>query len=174
MPILGNTIWLQRASAPSGLYLYANGVIETAVSGGLEAVKINGSTGTWTITNENNILTFYDRFTSGVTATTVLFRTVNKIDLESYNTLTLVVESLTTATQRPTVVGLFAADPSGETNTWSSQAAALESIPVTSTQETITIDISTIPRSSTYYIGCGLYGRSSSPATLNISAFYLT
>ena len=173
-PVIGNPLWLRKSAAPSGLYLYANGVIETAVSGGLEAVKINGSTGSWTITNENNILTFYDRYTSGTTATTVLFRTVNKIDLGSYTKLTLVVESLTTATQRPTVLGLFAADPTGETNTWNTKSAALESIPVTSTQETIEIDISTIPRSSTYYIGCGLYSRSGNPATLNISAFYLT
>ena len=92
MPVIGNPIWLRRAAAPSGLYLYANGVIETAVSGGLVAVKINGSTGTWTITNANNILTFYDQFTSGTTATTVLFRTVNKIDLGSFTKLTLVVD----------------------------------------------------------------------------------
>ena len=157
-----------------GLYLYANGVIETAVSGGFEAVKINGSTGTWTITNANNILTFFDRFTSGATATTVLFRTVNKIALGTYTTLTLVVESLTTATQRPTVLGLFAADPSGETNTWNNQAAALAEIPVSSSQETITINIASLSRSNTYYIGCGLYSRSGSPATLDISAFYLT
>ena len=173
MSVWGDPVWLY-GGAPSGLYLYADGVIETAVSGGFTYVKTRGTNGNFSITNSNNILSFYDQYTGGGTATTVLYRTANKIDLGSYTTLTLVVESLTTATQRPTVVGLFTADPSGETNTWASQAAALESISVTSTQTTVTLDISSISRSDTYYIGCGLYGRSGSPATLNISAFYLT
>lgn len=89
----GNPLWIVKGGSSGAFYLYNRGRIEQTVSGGLHTTKVRGSTGSYDLVNANGVLTASVSYTSGNAGLSILYWTVNKVDISDYNALHIYVNS---------------------------------------------------------------------------------
>ena len=173
----GNPLWIMRGKPSGGFYLYYRGFMETAVSGGLHAAKIRGSTGSYDFVNANGVLTASVSYTSGSAGLSILYWTANKVDISNYNTLRLYLDSVVWASGSTSQAvkprfGILSATPDlvDLRDSW-----FVDHVKMTSGGDReYALDIAKY--SGEYYIGFGLFAGSAQPKRANavISSIWLS
>lgn len=151
--ILGNPLMLGGGSGKR-LYLYHEGEIHNVIS-----QKKSGSTGSFSLTNTNNVLEAKVVYSSGQYAINCYFGTPDKIDITDYNRLVINIKSATHQSQTggATRIGLlnnFATSGLNEINRWSWGPLIVMNYGITTPTE-LTLDISSA--TGMYYVGIGIF-----------------
>lgn len=135
------------------LYLFNNGIMETTVSGGMQATKISGNNGTYSLETVDTNLVAKAQYTSGGNGLSIWYGTVNTIDLSNYSTLKIKISSAIYPVFQNWYgkIGVNTTMPTGSIQNWSFLAST--QFDAVNTETTFTVDISAI--NQLCYVGLG-------------------
>lgn len=145
--------------------LYRTGVLDSRVIG----QKVFGGNGTVSLTNENNVLTAYNHYSSGNAAVTAYFGTDSAVDITSFDAIHLIVNNVILGRSAPKI-GLLSSIPATDFGSWSWVAST--ELSAVSTETEYMVDISGL--SGLYYVAIGtLAGLSGTTSEQKITAWYV-